>query len=304
MFARAPRTCPRGTAVGGERAEVCHGEACRGAQAGRLPSEISEVGQVRRAGGRLDRPPASVDPADDRGRPSLVLSSVTSAPAPRGSPGASSNEPLAIWGDQVAEAVDGGGGRDEHRLIVTDADPGTKAHGDRSNEPSAKSPSQGPLKAQAGPISTRGPWDELNVVAAAGKPGKRWPFRLFVGLESHGPEPKWGIARAQVASRAWARTSTPPGSASDPEAKPQDGWFAERLELVRRHYAQARRLPARGPERVKPAEPRCSNDRRRRARVSLGSLCGPANAMRIATAYVPTGWERMTGPPARSRTRR
>src|SRR5687768_3648969 len=80
------------------------------------------------------------------------------------------------------------------------------------------------------------------------------------------------------------------------EAEPRDEWLAERLERVRAHYAQLVDYPLRiqsaasgglGVAVVGDAEPAC------RWPHFAADECHA-----IATAYVPTGWERVCGPSA------
>ena len=91
------------------------------------------------------------------------------------------------------------------------------------------------------------------------------------------------------------------------EAEPGHGWFDQRLEAVRRHYAQLVDYPL-------------SIQRAQAGQVGVASIGDADPACRwphfaederlaISTAYVPTGWDRITGPkplaeaPARPRAR-
>ncbi len=133
---------------------------------------------------------------------------------------------------------------------------------------------------------------QLNVVPAPREPRERGPVRHLAWLKAHAPQPRAG--------RLAAGSLAPMGENIDPtwicfssQTRPEEGWLDERLERVRSHYAQLVDYPLTtesaaagqtGVAVIGDADPACrwphfARDER----------------YAVATAYVPTGWERVTG---------
>jgi len=133
---------------------------------------------------------------------------------------------------------------------------------------------------------------ESDVVAAVREPDKRRPAGHLERDQTHARKPKRPMTRASSLA-AMGENIDPTWICCASSADLDHAWFQERLEPVKRHYAQLVAYPLEtrselsggaGLAAIGDAEPACrwphfASDER----------------LAVATAYVPTGWERIAG---------